>query len=270
MIHHENKVNEAFSAQSGVFDATYSQSTITNYMRSRIRQHVEAFLPPKSRILELNAGTGVDAFYFASKGHSILATDVSDGMINEINKKIAAKPDLKVKALQTSYHDLTGLDDQTFDYIYSNFGGLNCTDNIVDVLQKLPNYLKPGGIATLIIMPPFCLWESGLALKGNFKIAFRRWSKKGAKSHIEGKYFTTWYYRPNFIKKSLAGKMKVIDLEGLCSIVPPEYLNGFVDRRPNTFERLKKWEHRKSRSRYWRSRGDYYIITLQKPIKDAE
>jgi hypothetical protein len=133
-----------------------------------------------------------------------------------------------------------------------------------DVLKQLPELLHTNGTATLVIMPPFCFWETGLALKGNFKVAFRRWSKKGAKSHIEGKYFTTWYYKPSYIRNALKGRMKQIDLEGLCSIVPPEYLNSFVDKRPKTFIKLKKWEAKGSRKALWRGRGDYFIITLKK------
>ena len=91
-----------------------------------------------------------------------------------------------------------------YDLIFSNFAGLNCTNELDKVLQSFDSLLKPGGIVTLVILPKFCLWEFLLLFKGKFKTAFRRFSgSKGAKAHIEGEYFRCWYYNPSFIRKHL-------------------------------------------------------------------
>ncbi|HKB43548.1 MAG TPA: hypothetical protein VKC90_04135, partial [Chitinophagaceae bacterium] len=55
----------AFSKQASVFDHIYGNDTIIQYKRKRVRDHLMKFLPPQSDILELNAGTGDDAVYFA-------------------------------------------------------------------------------------------------------------------------------------------------------------------------------------------------------------
>ncbi len=67
--------------------------------------------------------------------------------------------------------------------IFSNFAGLNCTGKLDQVLLSFDPLLKPGGLVTLVLLPPFCVWETALVLKGKFKTAFRRFfSKKGVKS----------------------------------------------------------------------------------------
>src|SRR5690348_12801806 len=83
----EQKAAEAFTRQSSIFDEIYSANTIIQYKRDRVRTHVESFLNPNSNILELNAGTGEDAIYFAQKGHHVHATDISEGMQTELKKK---------------------------------------------------------------------------------------------------------------------------------------------------------------------------------------
>ncbi len=101
-----------------------------------------------------------------------------------------------------SYTDLKNLFNRgPYDAIFSNFAGLNCTDELPKVLRSFDNLLKPGGVVTLVILPKFCLWEFLLLFKGKFKTAFRRFSgKKGSKAHIEGEFFRCWYYNPSFIK----------------------------------------------------------------------
>src|ERR1700741_5358060 len=84
----EQKTAEAFNKQSAVFDAIYSPNLIIQYKRKRVRTHVERFLPQGSNILELNAGTGEDALYFATKGHYVHATDIAAEMQEALVKKV--------------------------------------------------------------------------------------------------------------------------------------------------------------------------------------
>ena len=60
-----------------------------------------------------------------------------------------------------------------YDHIFSNFAGLNCTDELNKVLDSFNCLLKPGGFVTLVILPKFCLWEFLLLFKGKFKLLSR-------------------------------------------------------------------------------------------------
>src|SRR5476651_1083281 len=84
----EQLAETAFSAQSGIFDELYSENTIVNYKRWRVRSHVLQYLPDDSYILELNSGTGEDALFFAQQGHKVHATDISTGMQQQLAHKI--------------------------------------------------------------------------------------------------------------------------------------------------------------------------------------
>jgi hypothetical protein len=129
----------------------------------------------------------------------------------------------------------------------------------------LPDLLNKDGVATLVILPKFCLWESLLLFKGMVKTATRRWfSTKGITAHVEGTYFTCWYYNPSYVIDALKGSFDVLSVEGLCTIVPPSYIEHFAEKRPAIYNWLKAKEDRYRFSWPWRFIGDYYIISLRK------
>ncbi|MES2274837.1 MAG: methyltransferase domain-containing protein [Bacteroidota bacterium] len=263
----ETLASEAFSRQSIVFDELYSTNTIVNYKRSRVRSHVLQYLKPNSSILELNSGTGEDAIFFAGQGHHVHATDVSTGMQQVLKQKVETYGmDNLVTDELCSFTNLKNLNNRgPYNAIFSNFGGLNCTGELDKVLNSLSSLLNPGGIVTLVIIPGFCLWEALLVFKGKFKTATRRFfSKNGRTAHIEGQYFKCFYYSPNYVIKHTGNDFVHLSTEGLCTIVPPSYIEGFAEKHPAKYKWLMKWEDRLKSTWPWKHIGDYFIITLQK------
>jgi ubiquinone/menaquinone biosynthesis C-methylase UbiE len=267
----EMKSASAFDRQAAVFDEIYSGNTIIQYKRRRVREHVQQFLNPGGRILELNAGTGEDAIYFAEQGHWIHATDISAEMQSKLAEKVRLhKLEGKVTHELCSFTNLSNLNKQgLYDLIFSNFAGLNCTDQLDKVLRWLKPLLKDNGVITLVLLSKFCLWETALVFKGKFKTAFRRFfSSGGRKAHIEGEYFLCWYYNPSYVKQILKTDFEVLSVEGLCTLVPPSYIENFAEKHPRMFKKLVILEERTKTKWPWNSIGDYYIISLRK--KDSQ
>lgn len=269
----EHLINEmqaaaAFSKQALVFDEYDATNTIIAYKRRRVRAHVLSLLSGESSILELNAGTGEDAVFFAGMGHRVHATDIAEGMQTKLEEKVRRLGlQERVTAELCSYTDLAGLQDKgPYDLIFSNFAGLNCTRELDTVLGSFAALLKPGGLATLVILPPFALWETLLLFRGRFRTAFRRWraGRKGAPAQVEGVRFRCWYYSPSFVRRVLKDRFEVVRLEGLCTIVPPSYIEHFAERHPASYRWMCRRENAWKDKWPWRSIGDYYIISLRK------
>lgn len=280
----EQQAALAFSRQAASFDQYNAGNTIIQYKRQRVRDLVLQELEPGSSILELNAGTGEDSVFFAQRGHRVHATDIATGMLDKLREKIKdldllrdpidhgstgrerIYPSAGVSMERCSFTCLNDLQDKgPYDLIFSNFAGLNCTRELDKVLQSFAPLLRPGGKVILVVLPSFCLWETFLLFKGKFRTAFRRpFSNKGARSHIEGHYFKCWYYPPSYIVRSLKSSFRLLKLEGLCTIVPPSYLEGFAEKHPVLFDWLRKREERNKGLWPWRYIGDYYIIALEK------
>ncbi len=230
-------VNSAFSRQAAHFDEDDRDNVILQDLRTQIYNHVDGFLKPSSQILELNAGTGIDATRFVSAGHSVHATDMSDGMIAELEKKKKLPCMERLTIQQLSFERLEALHGKTYDLIFSNFGGLNCTKDLASIGAKLPFLLKPGGFVTWVIMPVVSPWEIATLLRGNLN-AFRRWNPKGTMAHLEGAYFPTWYHNVSSIKRSLS-QFDLIKSEGLATISPPPYKTQFPSRYPGAYKFLR-------------------------------
>jgi ubiquinone/menaquinone biosynthesis C-methylase UbiE len=263
----EYKAAEAFSKQSKVFDELYDSDQIIAYKRQRVREHLLQFLKPQSTILELNCGTGEDAIYFAEQGHHAHATDISVGMLEELKAKVEVKQiNQNISTELCSFTHLHELKNKgPYDAAFSNFGGLNCTDELDRVLYTLSPLIKPKGTITLVIISKFCLWETLLVFKGKFRTAFRRFfSKEGRRAHVEGNFFNCWYYSPGYIVKTLKKDFDLISVEGLCTIVPPSYIEHFGEKHPNLFSFLKRKENKLKEVYPWKFIGDYFITTLRK------
>lgn len=263
----EHHVLEAFNRQSAVFDHIYSSNKMIDYKRRRVRDHIMQFLKPDSNILELNSGTGEDAIYFAKHGHHIHATDISSGMLQILEQKVILQRLTGTITFENcSYISLEKLKDKgPYDLIFSNFAGINCTNQLDSMLDSLPALLKPGGMITLVFLPPFCLWEFLMLFKGKFRTSFRRFcGVKGAAAHIEGVSFRCWYYKPSHIIKKLKPGFHLLGYEGLCTVVPPSYMDTFADKHPHLYNTLKGYETKLKDRWPWRNAGDYVILSFQK------
>jgi ubiquinone/menaquinone biosynthesis C-methylase UbiE len=264
----EQEVAAAFSRQAPGFDDYDAGNTIIHYKRSRVREHVLRYLPASGDILELNAGTGTDAVWFAERGYRVHATDIAEGMQEKLREKV------EVNGLQervtSELCSFTALDRLKrrgpYDLIFSNFAGLNCTAELDAVLRSFSPLLKRGGQVSLVILPGFCAWETMMLFRGKFKTAFRRIfsGRQGTRSHVEGHFFRCWYYWPSSVIRSLGTEYELLSLEGLCTIVPPSYIEGFPEKFPRAYRFMKMLENRWKGRWPWRAVGDYYIITFRK------
>ena len=233
-------------------------------MRLQVHNHCMKFYKPGEKILELNCGTGTDAVFFAEHGLHVFATDIAGAMLIELQKKIEAKHiEDKISVQQCSFTDLHLLKEKHFNHIYSNFGGLNCAENIGAVISQFKSLLVPGGTVTLVIMPPVCPWEIFSALNGNFKTAFRRLKKNGTGSNVEGIHFKSWYYTPSQLEKYFGSSYKLLALKGLAAFVPPPHHKNFPDKFPFLLRLLCRLDENFSGYFPFNRLADHIILTMK-------
>ena len=257
-------INRAFTKQAPYFDEYDRKNIILTDMRKQVRDHVMKFLERGDYMLELNAGTGMDAEYFVEQGCKVHATDLSDGMIQMLEQRINNQNlNSSITYQQCSFTQLDRLNTSGFNYIFSNFGGLNCIDSLNRVTKYFSGVLKDQGFVTFVVMPKFCPWELFSVLKGNFSFALRRFKKNGTTAHLEGEYFKTYYFTLNEVLKSFGKNFKLIKVEGLGVLIPPPVKENLPEQRPK-FYRALKYLDRKLRNHFPFNRwADHIIITLQ-------
>jgi SAM-dependent methyltransferase len=170
----------------------------------------------------------------------------------------------KITVQKCSFTNLESIEGSSFDHIFSNFGGLNCTDDLQKVVDQCNQLLNPGGVVTFVLMSKICLWEFLYLFKGNFKLATRRLSGKGSRSHLEGVYFTTYYYNPSHVAGMFGKKYQRICIKGLGLLSPPPYLPHIASANPRLYKLLCKIEEKIDGYVPFNGWGDHYVISMKK------
>ena len=261
---HFNRVAAAFSRKAEAYDAFGADHVHLTRLRRKVYDHVLRFLRPADRLLELNAGTGIDAAFFAQQGYAVHAIDIAPGMLEHLADKITAYHlQDRLTYQRLSFVELDRVDAKPFQYVFSNFGGLNCIPDLSLVARHLPHVLAPGGRLTWVIMPPLCPWELALIFKGQFKIAARRLQRGGTLAHVEGLRFMTYYFTPRQVLKALGPNFRLLSLEGLAVLTPPADRQTFPRRFPRLYHALAQIDDKLSPRPPFNAWGDFFILTAQ-------
>jgi ubiquinone/menaquinone biosynthesis C-methylase UbiE len=256
-------VAEAFSLTAEKYDNFALDHPNQERMRNKVYAHLNRHLKPGQKILELNAGTGIDAAHLAQQGYRVHATDISPGMLARLRSKqqnLGLQDRLSVQ--EVSFTELNQVDGGPYDAIFSNLGGLNCIPDLQIVIDQLPMVLRPGGLVTWVIMPKVCLWEIATLFLGQPRLAFRRFAKNGTTAHLEGKHFKVYYFSPKQVEEKFGSNFKLVEIEGLSVITPTAESKNLAKRHKRFYALLAALDDRLARVPPWWGWGDFFIISV--------
>lgn len=100
----------------------------------------------KASVLDLGCGWGETAIFFAKEGYDVVASDISQKMLN-ILSELAKKEQVDISVVKASTDNLP-FEDNSFDFVYCN-GVLHHVD-IPLTLNEIKRVLKPSGKAFFI------------------------------------------------------------------------------------------------------------------------
>jgi len=260
----QETIAEAFSRTAAKYDAFADDHPHLTRMRHKVYAHLLRHVPPGARILELNAGSGTDAVALAQRGYFVHATDIAPGMLNRLRDKVKdLRLEDRVTVEERSFLALTDVAGAPFDVVFSDLGGLNCVPDLSPIIRQLPNVLRAGGVVTWVLMPNGCLWETAEVLRGNFRVAFRRLSSRGVKSHLEGLQFDVYYFSPQQVINWFGDDFEVVSLEGFSVITPTAESKNFAKTFPRVYCALSWLDDYLSPHSPWNRWGDFFILTMR-------
>ena len=236
----------AFDVLAAGYDKQFTQSLTGHHQRMTARKWLLPLLRRKQpmKILEINCGTGEDALWMASLGHKVLATDASAEMIRRArNKQVSQSGDLQFETANFDRLDLLQ-GKESFDLIFSNFAGLNCTDpeSLKKTIGNMHDLLKPGGHMAFVVFGKYCAWETVYyLLKLQPATAFRRWKSKAVAVPLSAETVQTVSYFGSSAVQHPGLRLTGSKPVGL--FIPPSYLEGMVQKRRwllNALLRLEK------------------------------
>lgn len=260
----------AFNDIAAGYDAAFTNTSIGKLQRESVWNYLRDTFKDRfpAKVLELNCGTGEDAVFFATHGSEVLATDVSEQMLEVTTKKI--KDHSLCDRIKTRKIDLSVIGnehfDEKYDLVFSNFGGLNCIDanDMFSLFNKMAGVLRPGGRMILVVMPRFCAWESIYFLSRlNVNKAFRRRKKKAQAASVGNNSIDVWYYDPSQVEKEAGKYFKIVNVQPVGIAVPPSYFNKTFISNQKILRNLNAAEKKLNKFKSLARMADHYLIDLE-------
>lgn len=251
----------SFDKAAANYDDTFTHTEIGKMQRDLVYTELSKHLTSVKNILEINCGTGEDAIWFAKQNFNITATDISPKMI-EVAKE---KANLNFKTADINSIAST-FENEKFDLLFSNFGGLNCLSKseLTHFFANINLILSEKGQLALVIMPKNTLWERFYFLaKAQFKNIFRR-KRESVIAQVDGENVTTYYYNPKDIVNLANANFETVAVKPIGFFVPPSYLDGFFKNKKGILRFLNRLEQGIKNASSLSKYADHYLIILQK------
>jgi ubiquinone/menaquinone biosynthesis C-methylase UbiE len=221
-----------FDSIAASYDDLWTCKPAGVLQRQAVWRQVDPLIERGHRVLDLGCGTGEDAVHFAGLGASVLALDVSSGMVARAREKGANAHVMRaedVGKMQGAFGLIS------FDLILANFGVLNCVRDLSHLREPLSRLVRPNGHLAICLMGRFCLWESGYyGFQGKFRKAARRWFGE-TKASLGLKVF---YPLVRQVRDALSPDFDLCTDTGIGVCVPPSFVPALPAGLLRTFGRI--------------------------------
>lgn len=143
----ETSTRKIYDIQSFFYDRTFAP-LVKKRIAKAIREHLNIL--PNDVVLDLGIGTGSSLDFYPNCG-KIIGVDLSPGMLDQCQKKIADKGITNVSVFQGNALDLP-FGDSTFDHIFISHV-ISVVSDPVKLLREAQRVAKPG--ARIVIVNHF-------------------------------------------------------------------------------------------------------------------
>jgi len=257
-----------FDAVATRYDETFTSSMIGRAQRAAVWGEMVKVFRPGDRALEIGCGTGVDACFLAERGVRIVACDSSSQMIAVATRRVQENGlQTLVQPLVLRAEDIATLSTvQLFDGAFSNFGVLNCIEDLRRMARDLAKLLKPGGTALLCWMGPYCLWEMlWYLVQGERNKVFRRLHQDGVTAKLaDGAFVRVRYPSVSSLVRAFAPEFRLKSVKGIGIAVPPSYLESWAQRHPRWLQLCERGDSFVARCPGVRALADHVLVRLQR------
>jgi SAM-dependent methyltransferase len=283
----QREIAAAFDAKAFCYDDVWTNSVIGRFQREAVRRSVDRLFSPGQRILDLGCGTGVDALHFARCGIRVHAVDISPEMLAAARRSIQSEGLTSFVTFQLCALEGLVQNPAPFDGAISNFGALNCIENLKRVAPVLSEQLRPGAVLVLCYMGRFCLWETlWYLLHGNPGKAFRRLSDCGFRisdfglkggsevfqsairnpqseiHNLERPGFTVYYHPVQKVVSAFQEHFRLVHFRGIGILVAPSYVERWARAVPGLFHVLAFLDRILCRVPMLRALGDHRLLVF--------
>lgn len=255
-----------FDRLAAAYDRDFTESHIGRAQRNAVWNVLLETFSVNDNVLELNCGTGEDAFFLAAHGISVLSCDASQQMILLAEYRLRQKEELQsVVFRHLPTERVAELKPPiAFDGVFSNFSGLNCVADLTPLSIELATLTRPGSQLLLCLSTRYCLIEIlYYMLRGQPRKALRR-CKGRAQASLDGVPLPVYYLTVRELRRIFAPYFQLRSVMGVGVAIPPSYLESWVARHPRAFAFLRRIEAGVAAWPILRSTGDHVLLRFER------
>ena len=241
-------VAEAFDSASEEYDFTISHNYINTWIRKRSVSELLALAKPDDTLVEIGCGTGAEALEVADYVLRVIATDISDQMVEIVRKKVDARKEsgkvipVKLRAAEID-QVATVLNGNRAQGAYSFNGALNCEPDLESFVTGLSSILVPGGYFACSVRNSLCFGE---VLSHAVALQFEKMAPRKVQPimvSVGGVDIPATYYSPSRFAEFFQGKFKLLRVIGLPAFLPPAYLSDYYVKFKRVGYVLERFEN---------------------------
>jgi SAM-dependent methyltransferase len=231
----------AFDRLASEYD-TLTGGEIFQLLRCRTHAAFARCFEAGARVLEVGCGTGQDTLFLTSRGVRVVACDPSEEMVSRSLRRIAQegherRATIFPCGLQHLESFLEALGEPAgFDGLVSNFGALNCIEDLAPLGDLARRYLRPRGTALIGVMGRLCALETlYFTATRQTNLAWRRRGRGAINVTVAGVDVPTFYHRITDVDVAFGPEMALESVEGIGVAIPPPYLEPRWRNLPRSF-----------------------------------
>jgi ubiquinone/menaquinone biosynthesis C-methylase UbiE len=221
----------AFDRVAPRYDAEWTATPVGRAQRAQVWRLTDRLFLRGDCILDVGCGTGEDAAHLAERGVAVHAIDPAPEMV----RRAASRGSFTTEVAAA---ERLGSVTAVYDGALSNFGALNCVEDLRAVAAGLAARVRPGGRVALCVIGRFCLWELlYYAARLRFRKALRRVLHRTVTSSLG---VPVHYRSVRELRGAFAGDFFFECWTGIGLLVPPSYvaLPAWLVRALNAMDRV--------------------------------
>jgi SAM-dependent methyltransferase len=260
---------QAFDAMADRYDEIFTDTALGRLLRARVWRELAPLVAPGRRAVDLGCGTGVDALHLARLGLQVRGIDASGPMIVRAEARRMSREGSdrdsreSLSFRQGRIEDPATLGEGPYRLALSNFGVLNCVEDLPAVGREIALRLEPGGFLVAVLMGPVCLWELAM-LPYAPRRALRRLRGGPVAADLGSGSFRVHYPGPARLAGALAPAFTMRRLRALGILLPPTDAAAWLRSRPALLAGLDRVEARLAGLPMAARLSDHYIAVFQK------
>src|SRR2546426_6068218 len=268
-------LERGFDDLAPTYDKDIAANEVTIRMRKIFRKALLEAFHPGRRVIEIGCGTGIDALWLAEQGIDVVATDISQGMVDRVAEKARAmslRSSLICRKLAAKDIGLLGQEFglESFDGAYSHAGALNMEPELARVPGQLGPLLRESSPFVCSVINRTSLFEIVFYLSVlRPRKAFRRLGNPvpipiSRSGPLQRYVVPSRFYTPSETRRLFEAHFVLTRLQAMELFLPPANLTREYSFLKPIFAPLEALETQRSTRRPWNEWGHHKIFVFRR------